>query len=299
MDYPNGQVPLHLLIEEDGSWFFPGTYRKWCALRDDVKARHGVTLYITPPAHGAGNAYRDLDGQESIRDALGIQASVPGRSSHGGIWTGRTTCRYGLPIWVDGLETGAIDVANWFEIGWNNFVEAAERAGFLADVVVPREQWHLVDLDPWGKSSPATTTDQEDPMPTPENKSSAAVQKLSKGKFHPIRLSGNTHEFAMTGAGQHETGDIIVDLRLRGGPNTGTLGRVRAFFEEKRGEKWVRIKTRMDIEIPATTGQTTFQYADKYDFGGKLPVRARIEVQADHDGVEIIRTDYRKAYWRS
>jgi hypothetical protein len=91
----------------------------------------------------------------------------------------------------------------------------------------------------------------------------------------------------------------VLDIRLDGGPNSGTLGRVRAFFEEKRADgRWHRIKTRMDIEIPATTGRTTFQYSDKYSFGGKNPTRARVEVQADHEGVFIVNTDYRKEYWR-
>lgn len=151
--YPNGQVPEDLLIREGGNWFFPGTYRKFEVLRDDVKERHGVTLYVTPPAYGAGNAYRSLEGQQSIRAALGIQASVPGRSSHGGLWTGQTTGAGGLPTWVTGLESGALDIANWAEIGFGNFKAAAQRAGFIVDVVVPQELWHIVDLDPWATSA--------------------------------------------------------------------------------------------------------------------------------------------------
>lgn len=170
MAFPNGQVPEHLLVREGDNWFFPGTYAKFKALRADVQQRHGVTLYVTPPAYGAGNAYRSLGGQQSIRAALGIQASIPGRSSHGGLWTGQTTGAGGLPTWVTDLEAGALDIANWAAIGWDAFKAAAERAGFITNVVVPQELWHIVDLDPWASSasggggSAASVTNEEDEM---------------------------------------------------------------------------------------------------------------------------------------
>lgn len=169
MAYPNGQVPEHLLVREGNSWFFPGTFAKFKAFRADVQDRHGVTLYVTPPAYGAGNAYRSLSGQRSVRAALGIMASVPGRSSHGGLWTGQTTGAGGLPTWVTDLEAGALDIANWSAIGWDAFKAAAERAGFIVDVVVPQELWHIVDLDPWASSAsgggietPDITTESEE-----------------------------------------------------------------------------------------------------------------------------------------
>jgi hypothetical protein len=129
-------------------------------------------------------------------------------------------------------------------------------------------------------------------------------QNLGKGKYFPIRLNGTTkkpvHEFAMTGGGQRESGFIIVEVTLAGGPNgdraTGTAGRIRAFFEEKRGGKWHRIGTRKGIKIPALTGEEPFQYSDIYWFGPN--VRARVEVEAHHDGLRVLSAGYRKLYAR-
>lgn len=154
--FRNGAVPRHLLIEDSaGNLFFPGTWRRWQALVADVKKRHGVTLRVSPRSYGAGNAYRSLEEQWSVRSALGVQAAVPGNSSHGGVWTGQTTGAGGLPTWVEGRESGAIDVYNWSAIGWAAFKAAAERAGFITNVVVPQELWHIVDLDPWGHKNGA------------------------------------------------------------------------------------------------------------------------------------------------
>jgi len=189
MAFPNGQVPEHLLVHENGSWFFPGTYAKFKALRADVQQRHGVTLYVTPPAYGAGNAYRSLGGQQSIRAALGIQASIPGRSSHGGLWTGQTTGAGGLPTWVSDLEAGALDIANWSAIGWDAFKAAAERAGFVTNVVVPQELWHIVDLDPWAASASGgggaveTITNEEDEMNSAQEKKLDDALRYAKAAY--------------------------------------------------------------------------------------------------------------------
>ena len=189
MAFPNGQVPEHLLVHENGSWFFPGTYAKFKTLRADVQHRHGVTLYVTPPAYGAGNAYRSLGGQQSIRAALGIQASIPGRSSHGGLWTGQTTGAGGLPTWVSDLEAGALDIANWAVIGWDAFKAAAERAGFITNVVVPQELWHIVDLDPWAASASGgggaveTITNEEDEMNSTQEKKLDDALRYAKAAY--------------------------------------------------------------------------------------------------------------------
>lgn len=147
MAYANGRVPKDLLEYFEGRWFFPGTLRRWRAFRDEVKAETGETLELT-------SAYRDYDEQVKARQEYGIMAAVPGTSSHGGIWTGSTTGRGGLPSWVSGLETGALDVGDYYNIPWATFDRLATKHGFIADIVVPKELWHIVDLDPWGHNLP-------------------------------------------------------------------------------------------------------------------------------------------------
>lgn len=148
--YPNGQVPRSELVEFEGDLWFPGTLARWKTARQRIQDRTGVRLTISPPAYGASNVYRDLAGQQSARTALGIQASIPGRSSHGGVWSGQTRGHSGLSTWVEGVESGAFDVWNWAAVPWDIFREEMERVGLIVDITVPREQWHVVDLDPWG-----------------------------------------------------------------------------------------------------------------------------------------------------
>lgn len=164
--FANGLIPESLLVKDrHGNLWLPGTYRKWVIFQQYIYDKTGVWLYITPPAHGAQNAYRDLAGQKSLRQKLGFMASVAGRSSHGGIWTGQTTGRYGLPTWVENVPSGAFDVGNIDAVPWSVVEEAAQHAGLLADIVVPRERWHFVDLEPWAIAAPATASPEEEDMP--------------------------------------------------------------------------------------------------------------------------------------
>ena len=153
--YKNGQVPAAELVHADDAYWFPGTRRKFERLREIVQDRHGVTLTLSPRAHGASNAYRPLAEQRAARDALGVGASIPGYSSHGGDWSGNTTGRYGLPRYVEHLEAGAFDVWNWASIPWSEFEKACHEVGLLVNVTVPEDLWHVVDLDPWGLEAPA------------------------------------------------------------------------------------------------------------------------------------------------
>jgi len=166
--YPNGRVPLDQLVEADGCYWFPGTRAKFVALRDRVKRSHGVTLYVSPRAYGASNAYRPIGEQEAVRAALGIGASIPGYSSHGGDWSGNTTGRYGLARHVEHVEAGAVDIANYNAIPWADFERACHEVGLLVNVTVPTELWHVVDLDPWGTE---TNTDKENNMSQDDSKS--------------------------------------------------------------------------------------------------------------------------------
>lgn len=143
--YANGEVPEHLLVKDGEHLFFPGTHSRWVGFRQDVFDETGVWLYITP----GPNAYRKMANQKRMRQELGTQAAVPGTSSHGGRWTGQTKGHSGLPTWVSGVVSGAIDVGNWASVPWEVFTRLARKWGFIPDIVVPTEKWHLVDLNPW------------------------------------------------------------------------------------------------------------------------------------------------------
>lgn len=154
--YANGQVPRTALVfDRHGNPWLPGTYRKWVQFQEDVHDQTGVWLYVSPKANGAYNTYRDYDGQVALRAWWGsigmpLMASVPGKSSHGGVWTGQTNGRYGMPRYVFQIDAGAFDVANWASVPWDVFEECANRVGLRVNIVVPEERWHVVDPDPWG-----------------------------------------------------------------------------------------------------------------------------------------------------
>lgn len=170
MAYLNGRVPKSKLKYFEGMRFFPGTLRRWIAFRDEVKAETGETLELT-------SAYRDYDEQVKARQEYGIMAAVPGTSSHGGIWTGSTTGRGGLPTWVSGRETGALDVGDYYNIPWATFDRLATKHGFIADIVVPKELWHIVDLDPWGHNLP----EEEDMTPEERKMLKEIHHRVHKG----------------------------------------------------------------------------------------------------------------------
>lgn len=143
MPYPNGQVPLDLLVSrptgtKDMCWCFPGTARKLDRLTQLGQGRHGVTLRVTGP----NDAYRLLSVQRRYWDTMPPgMAAYPGTSTHGGLQE-------------DGTETGAVDIGNWALLSQEDFYALAREAGLVPNVF-PWEPWHLVDYDPWG----ATPTD--------------------------------------------------------------------------------------------------------------------------------------------
>lgn len=164
-NYPNGQVPVELLIHVSGNTYLPpGTYLRWLWMRDRAIARYGITLRITSQystAWNAWNGYRPLAAQRMYRDAYGVMAAVPGTSSHGGTWGGR--------------EVFAIDVDNWMDLSWSQFSGLAHEAGFTTDFVTPSEKWHIGDFNnPWVTPSfagggaaipePEAENDEEDQM---------------------------------------------------------------------------------------------------------------------------------------
>lgn len=195
MTYPNGEVPLNKLVREGEHYFFPGTHARWKELQRRVHADTGVWLYITP----GPNAYRGLAEQKRMRQELGVNAAVPGRSSHGGLWTGQTKGHSGLPTWVTNRESGAIDIGNWFEVPWDVLTKHARAVGFIPDIVVPTEKWHFVDLNPWQVPTFGAAADvQEDDMF--EDKDRALLEQI-RGELREllpgkagVRYQGETNK---------------------------------------------------------------------------------------------------------
>lgn len=210
--YKNGKVPHSALVHDrHGNPWLPGTYRKWVAFQQYVydatreRTGTGVWLYVSPKANGAYNTYRDEPGQFALRawwTAIGmpLMASIPGKSSHGAVWTGQTNGRYGLPKFVFMKDAGAFDVANWASVPWDIFETCAERAGLLVNIVVPEERWHVVDLDPWDTATtpavPASIPSEEDDMYTDadrarDQQTHTWVAAVYAATFGPHNLPGD------------------------------------------------------------------------------------------------------------
>lgn len=148
--YSNGRIPDSALVTLDTGGgrhlTTPTAAVRWYLLRRNVKARTGVTLYITPGM----NAYRDWDEQGVGRRNACAQgncnaAASQGYSSHGGTWL------YG-GRWVDAM---AFDIGNYWAIPWAIFVEEAARVGLRTGLITRaiagiEEPWHVIDLDPFG-----------------------------------------------------------------------------------------------------------------------------------------------------
>ncbi|MFT4258041.1 hypothetical protein [Microbacterium sp.] len=156
MAYPNGLVPLHLLVHLGGNHYLPpGTAARWLWAVAEGKRRFGVTFRITPDRDGLGgwNAYRPMSAQILYKKKLGNLAAAPGYSTHGGF--------------VGGREVFAVDVDNWQAVPWADFARLMNNAGFAVDYVTPRELWHVVDLNnPWVAPTltGATTTNTNPPV---------------------------------------------------------------------------------------------------------------------------------------
>lgn len=146
----NGRIPADWLVTLDTGRgrhvTLPTPAVRWYLLRRNVKARTGVTLYITDGM----NAYRDWDEQGvGRRNACASgncnAAAAQGYSSHGGTWnySGRL---------VDAM---AFDIGNYWAIPWSVFAEECERVGLRVGLITKaiagiEEPWHVIDLDPHG-----------------------------------------------------------------------------------------------------------------------------------------------------
>lgn len=152
--YNNGRIPGDQLVRLDTGGgqhvTLPTPAARWYLLRRNVKARTGVTLYIT-----AGmNAYRDWDEQGvGRRNACASgncnAAAAQGYSSHGGTWSNGT---HTGGRWVDAM---AFDIGNYWAVPWYIFAEECERVGLRVGLITRaiagiEEPWHVIDLDPYG-----------------------------------------------------------------------------------------------------------------------------------------------------
>jgi hypothetical protein len=154
--YQNGRVPLDVLEHLGGDIYLPpATAARWRGFRDDVKAETGVTLYITPATSrgwDGWNGYRPLGSQITYKAHLGMQAAMPGTSSHGGVY--------------QGSDCFAMDIGNYWAVPWEVFTRLARKWGLTTNFVTPEERWHVGDKNPWtmpdGSGGSTTPTIKED-----------------------------------------------------------------------------------------------------------------------------------------
>lgn len=185
----NGRIPADWLVTLDTGRgrhvTLPTPAVRWYLLRRNVKARTGVTLYITDGM----NAYRDWDEQGvGRRNACNSgncnAAAAQGYSSHGGTWT------YGGRL----IDATAFDIGNYWAIPWDVFREECERVGLRVGLITKaiagiEEPWHVIDLDPYGAPPMGLTLTRgadgvyrlEDEMPTVAEIFNTPVTKNADG----------------------------------------------------------------------------------------------------------------------
>ncbi|GGM42130.1 M15 family metallopeptidase domain-containing protein [Microbacterium saperdae] len=167
--FTNGRFPLSMLVHLGGKIYLPaGTAARWRWMVAQALAKYGVLLYVTP----GWNGYRPYDIQVEYRQELGNWAAVPGYSSHGLIYRGKTVA--------------AVDVANWADLApgntalaWSRFKALCRLAEFTVDFVTPQELWHIGDFnDVWTVPGFASLTPAPPPIPLPEGKTMADVKQI-------------------------------------------------------------------------------------------------------------------------
>lgn len=154
--YSNGYIPASALVsfgsgyDKDGrfyEWLLPPrTYVKHLALVDVGRQISGRTLR---PSAGY-SCYRPMHEQHYARQVHGIYAADPGKSSHGGDWSGPPTS------WKL-VDAAAIDYSNYIEVFGSEeaFFAACRSVGLVPQGIwppaFPREAWHVIDMDnPYG-----------------------------------------------------------------------------------------------------------------------------------------------------
>lgn len=147
----------------------------------------------------------------------------------------------------------------------------------------------------------APASPEEDDMPLHENKSYTGLQRLERGKFWPIRVSGTQakpeHRFASCGPRGSETGTLVADLQFTGGRPGEQIAQVRTRHEELLDGKWVTRKDTPVAEVIGTHGDTAHQYVVQYAIGPNY--QSSIIVATLLDGVHLERVEYTKNYWKS
>ncbi|MDR6867541.1 hypothetical protein J2Y69_002145 [Microbacterium resistens] len=163
-DYPNGEIPLSVLVqvpgqEGDDAWLSAATCGRWLALKQYVYETWGVIIWIVP----GYNAYRPLANQVHAKEQACAEgrcqdAADPGWSSHGGRYIQPGSDR-------DGQESLAIDVGGYEVLDRDDWYAACRRHGFEPGFF-PWEPWHIIDWDPQiglpGPTSSTTPTSPEE-----------------------------------------------------------------------------------------------------------------------------------------
>lgn len=171
--YANGGVPINLLVArpcagKDVCLMMPGTAAKFDRLVALAQAERGWTPVVSGPA----DAYRTIGMQRTYWNTMPYpMAAYPGTSSHGGSY--------------NGVESGAVDIGNWSEVGRAVFFDLARRAGFEPGYFdgtggKPDEPWHVIDWSPW--DAPAFTPTPELDTPSEEDDMLALKIKLPNGE---------------------------------------------------------------------------------------------------------------------
>lgn len=204
--YPNGRVPRSELVQFDtGNGRHLGTLKMmvmWYALRAYVYRTHGVWLAIS----SGMNVYRDWDEQGvGRRNACAqgncLAAAAQGWSSHGMTWR---HSRYTGGQWVD---TGALDVGNWYLIGKDAWFAACRKFGFepgLIDksVAGTDEWWHIIVFRPYDPAPQLSgTVTNEIHRTAPKGSDNMSIQirnnQQSSGQFGLIAQVGPDYFAAM------------------------------------------------------------------------------------------------------
>lgn len=280
---------------------FPGvTLHVYSGYRsDEEQARIFLSRY-RPQVSGVG-PYGDVrwwNGVRYVRYSGEGTVAQPGTSNH--------RSGHAIDIRDSGSDAG-VTVAGNARSNWirtNAYVYGFNPAGYGFS-----EPWHVEYVgDPWFSPGapanvPESNESEEDPMPKHEHKAYSGDQSLGrKGGWWPLRVSDTKqkpeHRFAATGDGQSETGDVVLTVTFgRGGTPGQELAQLRIRHQEKVGTKWVDRELTEPIDVIATTGGTTVQYALPYNLGPNY--RSMVLAAGLVDDVKIAKVAYRKNYWRS